>query len=177
MFKCRLSATVLFLIAAASSGKSAEPSPSWLMRNYRFAPPPAPRETEPAGPVVAQMQDIQNTTLSILRKANFAGDFEAALAAAAQAMANAQLIGMVTGQLKPLHQTQATAADQPKHEPPVYMLAFQDHRIQGVTAIWRDRLMLHYLTVQGAHEQVRFDSVDWKLSAELNARSGLRSQK
>ena len=28
--------------------------------------------------------------------------------------------------------------------------------------------MLHYLTLEGGHEQVRLDRVDWKLSNELN---------
>ena len=138
------------------------------MRNYRFVPPPAPREMEPVSPVIAQLQEIQNTTLNIRRKANFAGDFEAALAAAAQATATAQIIGNLSGQLKPPPQVRPSATEQQKPDGPLYLIADKDGSIQAASAVWTDRLMLHYLTLEGGHEQVRLDRVDWKLSTELN---------
>ena len=49
-----------------------------------------------------------------------------------------------------------------------YLIAFKDETIQEATAVWKDRLMLHYTTPQGGHEQVRLDRVDWKLSEQLN---------
>ena len=83
--------TLLCLTAAVSQGQT------WFTQNYHFTGPPAPRAEEPVDPVVADLLEIQRTTMAILRKANFAGDYEAALAAARQAAANAQLIGTLTG--------------------------------------------------------------------------------
>ena len=162
-------ASVFFLAAATCLAQSREPSDAWLMQNYRFAGPPAPGEIPQVSPTVAQLQEIQNTTLSILRKANFAGDYEAALAAAAQATATAQLIGAITGQLKPPQPPPPPAANEPAPKAPaVYRIAFQDRTIATAPEVWADGTMLHYLTPQGAHGQVRLDRVDWKLSAALN---------
>ena len=174
---------VLFFTAAMLLAQTKEPSDAWLMQNYRFAPPPAPGEIRPVGPALGQLQEIQNTTLNILRKANLYGDFEAALAAAAQATATAQLIGALTGEMKPpMPPSQRPAIEQQKKpgEPPTYLIAFKDDTIQAATEVWADRLMLHFRTPQGAHEQVRLDRVDWKLSEELNRRrkaeSGITAQ-
>jgi hypothetical protein len=101
------------------------------------------------------LQSIQNTALSILRKANFSGAYETALAATAQAALNAQLIGRLSGQLKP-------------PGPPVYLIAFKDSTIHAAIAVWTHRLMAHYMTREGAHEQVLLDLVDRKFAAELN---------
>src|SRR5919205_3167439 len=98
MMRCCM---VLFFTAAITLAQTKEPSDAWLMQNYRFAPAPAPGEIRAVSPALGQLQEIQNTTLNILHKANFAGDYEAALAAAAQATATAQLIGALTGELKP----------------------------------------------------------------------------
>lgn len=168
-----LYASVFFLTAATCFAQSREPSDAWLMQNYRFAGPPAPGEIPQVSPTVAQLQEIQNTTLSILRKADFAGDFEAALAAAAQATATAQLIGAVTGQLRPPQppapQPPPPAAKDPApRDPAAYLIALQDRTIQPASEVWADGPMLHYLTPQGAHGLVRLDRVDWKLSAALN---------
>jgi hypothetical protein len=160
---------VLTLTTATCLAQSPVSHDAWLMRNYKFVPPPAP-QAEPVNPVVAQLQEVQNTTLNILRKANFAGDFEAALAAAAQATATAQLIGNLTGQWKPPQPTRPTATGQQKAGAPLYLIAENDGTIQAASAVWTDSLMLHYLTPRGGHEQVRLDRIDWKLSAELNRR-------
>jgi len=160
---------VSILATATCFAQSREPSDAWLMQNYRFAGPPAPGEIPQVSPTVAQLQEIQNTTLSILRKADFAGDFETALAAAAQATAAAQLIGSVTGQLKPEPVPPAAKDPAPK-DPAAYLIALQDRTIQAASKVWADGTMLHYLTPQGAHGLVRLDRVDWKLSAALNRR-------
>ena len=163
-----LSFAVFFLAASSCFAQSREPDDSWLMQNYRFAGPPAPCEIQPVSPVVAQLQEVQNTILSILRKADFAGDFEAALAAAAQATANAQLIGVVTGELRPSQPPPPAPREQSRPDPAKYLIALQDRTIQVASVVWTDRLMLHYLSPTGAHVQVRLERVDWKRSAELN---------
>jgi hypothetical protein len=170
MTRCCL---VLFFTVATSFAQTKEPSDAWLMQNYRFAPPPAPGEIRPVSPALGQLQEIQNTTLNILRKANFDGDYEAALAAASQATATAQLIGALTGEFKPpMAPTQHPAVEQHQNsdEAPHYLIAFKDDTVVTATEVWADRLMLHYRTTQGAHEQVRLDRVDWKTSEELNRR-------
>jgi hypothetical protein len=160
----------LAVCAAQTKGNGKEPSDAWLMQNYHLAEPPAPGEIQQLSPAMAQLQEIQNTMLNILRKANVAGDYEAALAAAAQATANAQLIGALSGELRPPTPTppRGAAVEKPKPEPPIYLIAFKNQTVQVATAVWRDDLMVHYTTRQGGHEQVRLDSVDWKLSTELN---------
>ena len=144
----------------------AQTSNQWLMQNYRFVEGPAPGDIKPVSPAVAQLQEIQNTMLNILRKADFAGDYEAALAAAYQAARNAQLIGALTGELKPpAPMGTPRGASAPARAPGrLYLIVLKDKSIQQATAIWRDRLMLHYTTATGAHEQVRLDLVDWKRS-------------
>src|ERR1051325_8780628 len=136
---------VFFCTTAVSLAQTKAPSDAWLMQNYRFAPAPQPGEIRPVGPAVGQLQEIQNTTLNILRKADFAGDYEAALAAAAQATATAQLIGSLTGELKPPPQMSRPAGErEQKPEPPLILIAFRDDSIQCATAVWADTLLLHY---------------------------------
>lgn len=65
---------VIFLAVSSCFSQSREPDDSWLMQNYRFTGPPAPCEIRPVSPVLAHLQEVQNTILSILRKADFAGD-------------------------------------------------------------------------------------------------------
>jgi hypothetical protein len=117
-------AGILLMASVLSMAQSRDTGDSWLMRNYRFAEPPAPGEIQPVAPAVAQLQEALNATLSILRRADFAGDFEAALAAASQAAALAQLIGTITGQLKPLPPPpQHPAGPQAKPDPAAYRIA------------------------------------------------------
>jgi hypothetical protein len=162
----------LVLTAGVSPAQSSESGDNWLMQNYRFAGPPAPGELRPTDPVVSELQEIQNTTLAILRKANFAGDFEAALAAAAQATANIQLRGTINQRLQsPEHKT---AAEPAPSKPRVYLIALKDGAIQVATSHWEDARMLHYITPEGSHEQVRLDLVDRPVSTEINRRSNLQ---
>jgi len=153
----------------------AQSSDSWLMQNYRFTGPPAPGEIRPTDPVIAELQEIQNTTMAILRKANFAGDYEAALAAAAQATANAQLRGTINQHLQSA-QPHSTAVEQAPPKPRVYLIALKDRTVQVATSYWEDARMLHYITPEGAHEQVRTDLVDRRVSNELNTRRNAHQQ-
>ena len=163
------SAVFLFTISPCFA-QSREPDNSWLMQNYHFTGPPPRGDIQPVNPTVAQLQEIQNTVLSILRKADFTGRFDAALAAAEQAFANAQFIGAVTGEFHP------PAPPPPPPPPPqasapgpaMYLVAFRDGSVQTATRIWTDRFMLHYLTAGGAHVQVRLDLVDRQRTDEWN---------
>ena len=168
---------VLILTAATCPAQFIQPNhDAWLMRNYHFAPPPPPGQIQPVLPVVGQLKEVQMTNLNILRKANLYDDFEAALAASAQATQTAQLLGLITGQLtlqaapQPQSQTKPSSMEQRGSPAQIYLVAVQDGTIQPASAVWADTLMLHYTTLQGGHEQIRLDRVDWKLSAELNRR-------
>ena len=158
MTRWKIPAAFLFALCWCSA-QSRQPDDSWLMRNYRFTAPPAPGSVPQVPPAVAQLQEAQNTVLSIMRKADFWGDFEGALFAASQAVANAQLLAAATAQARP-----------PEPDLAKYFLAFQDGSVETATAVWTDRTMAHYLTPKGAHVQVRLDLVDWKRSEELNRR-------
>jgi hypothetical protein len=167
-----LACAVLALIVPISSAQPSEHADTWFTQNYRFAGPPAPGEIRPTSAVVSELQEIQNTLLSILRKANFAGDYEAALAAAAQAAANAQLRNSLAERPQAA-QPSNTSVGQPGQSAPVYLIAFRDQSVHAAKSYWSDGRMLHYLTPQGAHEQVRMDLVDRNLSAELNRENRL----
>jgi len=103
------SIAVCLCLAGSASAQPPEGHDRWLMQNYKFVTPPPPEAVQPATRSASDLQEIQNTLLSIMRKANFAGDYEAALAAAAQAAANAQLMDKVAGQPRPLQPTRAPA--------------------------------------------------------------------
>src|SRR5262245_20394096 len=164
---------LLVLLAGFARAQYSEQNDSWFTQNYRFTGPPAPGEVRPTDPVISELQEIQNTTLAILRKANFAGDFEAALAAAAQATANAQLRGSIAERLRS-PESRKTASEELK--PALqYFIAFRDGNVQPATSCWVGEAMLHYITPKGAHEQVRLDLVDWRLSNDLN-RAGRKPQ-
>src|ERR1051325_3290560 len=91
---------VLILTVPLAPAQTREPDDSWLMRNYRFAPAPSTSEIQPVSPTVARLQEVLQSTLSIMHKANHDGDYEAALAAAAQATATATLLGNLSGEIK-----------------------------------------------------------------------------
>ena len=142
------------------------------MQNYRFTGPPPPNESGAIDPVVSELRQIQNTVLAILRKADFAKDYEPALAAAAQATANAQLIGSLTEHQQP-PKTGKAASSEMKSAPPIYLIALKDKAIDAATSYWVEGFMLNYITLQGAHVMVRLDLVDHSFSRELNRQRGL----
>ena len=165
---CACAAACAFVLAAGvSRAQSREPSDAWLMKNYRFTGPPKPGSIPPTDPVVSDLRQIQNMLLSIMRKADFGEDYETAMAAAAQAASNAQLIGVINQRIEAAANAQKAAVEA-KANTPTYSIAFTDHTIETATAYWSDGLMLHYMTPQGAHVQVRLNHVDKSLSAKLN---------
>src|SRR5437667_7688355 len=163
---------VLMLTTGISQAQVSEPRDTWLTQNYRFTGPPAPGEIRPTAPVISELQEIQNTLLAILRKANFSGDYEASLAAAAQATANVQLRNTLA-EHQPSPQTNKTSGEEIRPKNPIYVIALKDQSIHAATSYWADRTMLHYITLQGAHEQVRSDLVDRAVSSELNRQRNL----
>jgi hypothetical protein len=156
--RCAFVFAVLTFTAGVSRAQRSEPGDTWLTQNYHFPGPPPPGEMRPTVPVASELQEIQNTLLAILRKANFAGDYEAALAAAAQATANAQW-----------RLSRGATVDEARPKSAVYLIALKDESIHAATSHWADRTMLHYVTPQGAHEQVRLDLVDRAVTSELNS--------
>jgi VWFA-related protein len=157
--------------AGKSPAQPSKPRAPWLMQNYRFTGPPSASELRAIDPVVFELRQIQNTVLAILRKTDFAKDYEAALAAAAQATANAQLIGSLTERQHPLTTgTTATTALEPT--PPIYLIALKDKTIDAATSYWVEGFVLNYITLQGAHVIVRLDLVDRNFSRELNRQRG-----
>jgi hypothetical protein len=160
---------VLAAGAASLWAQSAAPRDAWMMKNYHFTGPPAPGSIQPVDPVVSELRQIQNTVLSIMRKTDFGEDYEGALAAAAQAAANAQLIGVITERLQAPPPAPILAEEAKPNPPaPIYYLAFKDRTVESVAAYWTDGQMLHYMTPQGSHVQIRLGLVDRPLSNRLN---------
>ncbi|HKE26540.1 MAG TPA: hypothetical protein VKB88_29500 [Bryobacteraceae bacterium] len=163
-----LAVAVLVVSGGVSRAQQRQPRDAWLMQNYRFTGPPAAGSIPRVDPVVSDLRQILNTLLSIMRKADYAEDYEAALAAADQAAATAQLIGAVSEHLQSAALSETIADARSDAPAPVYAIAFKDHTVEAATAWWIDGPMLHYMTRQGAHVQVRLDLVDRGLSAKLN---------
>jgi len=154
---------------SAAATEPVEPHDAWLMKNYRFTGPPPAGSIRPVDPVVAELRQIQSTLISIMHRAAFDWDYEAALAAAAQAASNAQAIGVILERL----QSAAVAKSDPPEPGPVYAIALRDRSIEFATSYWYDGLMLHYMTRQGAHVQVRLNLVDRALTTRLNQASNV----
>ena len=123
-------------------------------------------------PIILELQQIQNTVLAILRKTDFAKDYEAALAASAQATANAQLIGSLT-ERQHSQETGRVAAAEVQSASPIYLIVLEDKTIDAATSYWVEGFVLNYITLQGAHVIVRLDLVDRNFSRELNHQRGL----
>jgi hypothetical protein len=158
-----LAACAVLAIAAATAPAQTPDPAAWMMKNYRFAGPPPPGSIPPVDPVVADLREIQNTLMSILRKADYAEDYETAYFIAGQATANAQLIGSINQRL-----AAAAKAEQARVSVPLYAIALKDHTILDAIAYWADGPMLHYVTPQGIHVQMQLDLVDRDLSARVN---------
>jgi hypothetical protein len=163
-----LAAAVLVASGGVSRAQQPQPRDAWLMQNYRFTGPPAAGSIQPVDPIISDLRQILNTLLSIMRKADYAEDYEAALAAAGQAASAAQLLGALSERLQAEAQSKNIEEGKSAAPAPVYAVAFKDHTVEAATACWTDGLMLHYLTRQGAHVQVRLDLVDRGLSNRLN---------
>jgi hypothetical protein len=164
---------ILASAAGVSEGQSTSPHGNWFMQNYRFAGPPPPGEVKPVDPVLSELREVQSTIRNILGRARSEGDYETALAAAAQLAANAQLIGAITEHQQAARAAQAaqstkSATDGAQSAAPLYLIAMKDKTINAAIAYWLDGRMLNYLTAQGMHVIVRLDLVDRGLSRDLN---------
>lgn len=141
--------------------------PSWLESGYHLAGPPTSVPMPPADPILGQLQELQNQTLTILRKADFAGDLQTALDAIAQAQRTAEIMALVTGRLTP---PQAPA------RPALYLIALKDQSIHAAAAYWVEGKTLHYLTRDGKQEEAPLDTVDRELTLRLNHERGVEIQ-
>jgi hypothetical protein len=163
-------ASIILVSTIGVSRAQAPPHDAWLMQNYRFTGPPPPDELRPVDPVLTELREIQSTVRTILRRAKSEGDYEAALAAAAQAAANAQLTGAITERQQAAQAAKSakSATDEAQSPAPFVLIALKDKTIYAATAYWVDGLMLNYVTLQGVHVMVRLDLVDRDLSRDLN---------
>jgi hypothetical protein len=114
---------------------------------------------------VAQLGELQNQVLSILRKAQFNGDLQTALGAASEARANVELMAVLSGRLPVAERPTRPANNGP---PNVYLIAFKDQVIRAVLDYSVDGTTLSYLTRQGTRAQVPLESVDREFSEQLN---------
>jgi hypothetical protein len=165
-----LAGVALFPTITVSRAQSTATHDAWLMQNYRFTGPPPPGEVKPTAPVSTELRAIQRTVRTILGRANFDGDYETALAAAAQAVANAQLIGAVTEHEQATQAAQAakSATEQGQSPASFFLIALKDKSINAARLYWVDGPMLNYVTLEGVHIIVRLDLVDRGLSRDLN---------
>jgi hypothetical protein len=143
---------VLALMASVGTARAASPQPrnAWLTKNYRFTGPPPPRMIKAPEAAVSDMRQVQNTVLSIMRKADFVEDYGTALDAATVAAANAQLIQAMSERPGPVNNAIGDIMDSNSAIPPV---ACNGRTAEAAT--WSDGLMQHYVTPQGTHVQVR----------------------
>jgi hypothetical protein len=161
----------LCLLAGATLAVAQSPGyNAWLMKNYHFTGPPPAASLQPVDPVVSELRQIQGTLTSIMRKADFAEDWETAIIAGTQAIGNAQLIGLIGERQQAAAAAAApkTAESQPTASSPVYTIALKDRTIDSAMAWWVEGRMLNYLTPRGSHVQVRLDLVDRDLTARIN---------
>jgi hypothetical protein len=164
---------ILLPLVAVSRAQSTSPHDAWLMQNYRFTGPPPPGEVKPTDPVLMELRGLQSTIRSILGRARSEGDYETALAAAAQAVANAQLMGAIiehqqAAQAAQTAQATKSATAEAQSPAPFFLIALKDKTINTASSYWVDGSMLNYVTVQGVHVIVRLDLVDRGLSRDLN---------
>jgi hypothetical protein len=175
MFVLPVVACSLILTARTAAAQYPLPSDAWLMRNYRFTGPPPASQLQPVDPVVAELRDIQNMVWSMVRKADFEGDYGTALAAASQAFNNAQLIGVIKERLQASNAAAQAAAAEVKSQvaTQTYLIALKDKTIDAATTYWVSGPMLNYVTLQGSHVIIRMDLVDRDFSRELNRQRGV----
>ena len=114
---CSLGCAALIVTAGISLAQSPPPRGAWFTQNYHLTGPVGGGETQPDDPR-AELDDIQRTVLAILRKANFEGDYEAALAASAQAAANTQMRAAMAAR-KQTSEARPAPAQQPARSQPV----------------------------------------------------------
>ena len=166
---CIAALVCLTVGGGVSTAQSTQARDAWLMQNYRFTGPPPPGSVRPADPVVSELWRIQNAILWIMQRAKRDEDFGTALAAASQAAANAEAIEAITERREAVAAAKAIAEEAKSNTPSaLYLIAFRDHTVETATRYWMEGPLLHYLTPQGAHVQVRLDLVDRNLTIRVN---------
>ena len=160
---------------AASHGQAAPPRDAWLMQNYHFTGPPAPGTVKPTDPVLGTIGEMQSILWQVMQRAKFDEDYGTVMAAAAETVANAQLMEAITE-----HRQAVAAATAPKATttteaaaPAFFLIAMKDKTIVAARSYRVDGPMLNYVTLQGAHVTVRLDLVDGGFSEELNRQRGV----
>jgi|SoiMethySBSTD1v2_1073268.scaffolds.fasta_scaffold60175_2 hypothetical protein len=161
---CAVACAALVASAGVSWATSPEPRNAWLMRNYRFTGPPPPHMVKATDPALADLRQVQNTVLAIMRKADFVEDYGTALDAATVAAGNAQLMEAITSGPVTNGPLQANS------DAPVNPVVCQN--CTGGPATWSDGLMMHYVTPQGTHVQVRLDLADRALPTKVKPAGG-----
>jgi len=170
MSNVRLCAAAILAIGVGGGISHAQSArDAWLTQNYRFTGPPAPGSVQPADPVVSELWRIQDNMHWMMWRARQDEDYWTALAAAAQMSNNVLAIGAVTEHREVVAAAKAAAAQAKANTPtPIYLVAFRDHTIVLASRYWTEGQMLHYVTPEGTHVQVRLDTVDRDLSVRLN---------
>jgi hypothetical protein len=151
---------------------------AWLMQNYRFTGPLPPGERKPVDPALTELKEIQGVVRAIMRRASFEGDYESAIIAAGQAVANAQLIGAVVERQQAAQAAQSAVPVKPATQEAslpttLFLIALKDKTINTASSYFVDGRMLNYTTLQGVHMIVRMDLVDRGLTRDLNRRQNI----
>jgi hypothetical protein len=75
----------------------------------------------------------------------------------------------------PPPETAETRSLQPSPPVPLHVLiALKDGWVYAATDYWVDGATLHYLTLEGDHDQVSLELVDRKISARLSQAAGMK---
>lgn len=162
----RVCALLLMTGAGFSALAQLPETPNWMRQGYHYTKPdltPRPPEGTRAEDILAQLADIQNTTLAILRKSNFSGDWDIALGAAMEARANAGMMALVGSNVAQAGMPEAKTA-----AATFYLLAFKNETVQVAQAYWMQDNTLHYIDRQGKKAQAPLASLDVPFTMELN---------
>lgn len=65
------------------------------------------------------------------------------------------------------------AEDEPDQPPTIYLIAYRDQAIYPAVGYWLEGDTLHYVTVQGSHNQASLDLIDEEFSRRLNEERGV----
>ena len=150
---------------AREHGQTMPETPAWLQGGYHHTTPdlrPRPPEGTRPEDILAQLADVQDTTLNILRKSNYSGDWDIALFAAMEARANAGMMSAVGSDIARAQMAQARPAAA------FYLLAFKNQTVQVANAYWVTDSTLHYVTRENKEVSAPLDSVDVPFTIELN---------
>ncbi len=144
--------------------------PPWLAQNYRHADvrqePAQPTSPAATDRLLAQLADLQHTTIGLERYARFSDDLYAALAAVGEARTNVELMAALGSR-----PAQSAAA-----QSPVFLIALKDGTVHAALAYWAEGGVLHYITPQGKQEQAELAALDRRLTEQLNRERNLEMQ-